>query len=296
MARTEVRKRSGYEVRVLGTPRPRIADVYHALLQMRWRGVLAILVAIYLGLNALFGLAYWATGGVANAQPDSFFDAFFFSVQTMGTIGYGAMYPASRAAHALVVAESVVSLLVTAMATGVVFARFSQTRPRVRFTERVAIAPIDGVPTLMLRVGNERSGRIVDARFRLTLMRTQRTQEGKVIYRSVELRLVRERAPSLERAWMILHPLTPESPLYGATPESLREWDAELIAEVMGIDDTSLQTVFASHGWLHDKLAFGMQLVDIVSETPEGDVVLDLSKFHELEPAPLDRPNRAVSS
>jgi len=161
------------EVRVVGAPRTGARDAYHWLLTVPWWAAISLIVGAYLLLNSLFALAYLASGGIINADPGSFADAFFFSIQTMGTIGYGSMYPATRTANVLVVAESVVGLLVTALATGLVFVRFSLTRARVVFSSRIAIGPIDGVPTLMIRVGNERRGRIVGATFRLTLARTE---------------------------------------------------------------------------------------------------------------------------
>ncbi len=122
-------------------------------------------------------------GGVANARPGSFADAFFFSVQTLGTIGYGHFEPEALGAHMLVLLESFVSLFMTAVATGIVFARFSQPRARLQFSETMVIGPMDGVPTLMLRVGNERTSAIIEALVRVVLIRTEHTDEGKLFYR-----------------------------------------------------------------------------------------------------------------
>ena len=286
--RSEVFRAEGYEMRVVGVPRAGLRDLYHWLLRVPWWAALGVIVAGYLLLNAAFAAAYLVTGGIANAAPGSFLDAFFFSVQTMGTIGYGSMFPTTRLANALVVAESVAGLIVTALATGLVFARFSQTRARVVFSSRVAVGPLDGIPTLMMRVGNERRGRIVDARFRLTLMRTTRTSEGVAMYRVVDRPLARDRAPALSRSWTLLHPLVPGSPLAGESPESLAAADAELTLAVSGTDETSLQAVHAQHTWIHRSIAWGTRLADVLSETPEGNVVLDLATFHELAPtAPI---------
>jgi inward rectifier potassium channel len=288
--RAEVYRGEGYEVRVIGGRRGGWRDAYHWFLGVPWWAALAVIAAAYLSLNALFALLYLLVGGIANAAPGSFPDAFFFSVQTMGTIGYGTMFPATRAANALVVAESVIGLMVIAIATGLVFARFSQTRARVAFSSRVAVTPIDGVPHLMIRVGNERRrNNIVDATFRLTVMRTTRTAEGTTIYRTVDLPLVRERAPALQRSWMVLHRMEPGSPLAGETPGSLAAADAELTLAVAGIDDTSLQPVHARHTWLAPSVVFGARLADVVSETPEG-ITLDLRRFHDLVPT---APTRA---
>jgi inward rectifier potassium channel len=281
--RQEVVRNEGYEIRIVGLPPPTVRDLYHALLRVRWWTALAVIVGGYLALNVAFAALYLAVGGVVNAAPGSFVDAFFFSVQTMGTIGYGSMYPATRAANAVVVAESVTGLLFTALATGLVFVRFSVTRARVVFSSRVAIGPVDGEPTLMLRVGNERSSRIVDASFRLMLVRTTRTKEGASIYRSVDLPLVRNRAYALSRSWMILHRLA-DGPLAAETPASLAAADAELTLAVSGMDETSLQPVHAQHTWMTGSIVWGARLADVISETPDGNMVLDLTRFHALEP------------
>ena len=277
-----VERRETYEIRVVGEPASGLRDLYHALLRVPWWGALAVIAGGYLALNALFAALFVASGGIANAERGSFVDAFFFSVQTMGTIGYGSMYPATRLANALVVAESVTGLVVTALATGLVFARFSQTRARVVFSARAAIAPMDGVPTLMVRVGNERRNQIVGATFRATLMRTTRTAEGVTVYRTEDLALTRDRAPALNRSWMILHYIGPGSPLHGQTPESLAACDAELTLAVSGTDDTSLQPVHAQHTWLYHAIIWGARLADVISETSDGNLILDLRRFHEL--------------
>ncbi len=273
-----------YSIRVIGARRPGVRDAYHALLRMSWWGVIAVIAFVFIVLNALFAALYLALGGVANAHPGSFLDAFFFSVQTMGTIGYGAMFPASRAANTIVVLESIVGLLVTALATGLVFVRFSLTRPRVVFGRYAAIGPMDGTPTLMIRLGNDRSNQIFDAQMRLMLTTTSRTAEGVRFYRNADLKLVRDRAPALARSWSVLHQVDEQSPLYGQTPESLARADAELLLSVSGVDDTSLQAVHARWTYEHPSIVWGSRLADILSETPEGDVLLDLRGFHELTP------------
>jgi inward rectifier potassium channel len=284
----EVFRGEGSEIRVVGAPRAGLRDVYHWLLSVPWWAALALIVGTYLVENALFAGAYVLAGGVANAAPGSLADAFFFSVQTMGTIGYGAMYPVSRAANVIVVVESVVGLVSAALVTGLVFVRFSLTRARVMFSARVAIGPLDGVPTLMIRVGNERRGRIVDASFRLTLTRTERSSEGVQIYRNVDLPLVRDRATALSRSWMVLHRLEPASALAADSPATLAAAEAELTLGVTGTDETSLQPVHAQHTWRDGSIVWGARLADILSETPDGNIVLDLGRFHEVTPtAPI---------
>ena len=271
-------------VRVLGAQRAYFRDFYHGFLRMPWWAALSSIVVVYLALNALFAAAYCAVGGIAHANTHAFSDSFFFSVQTMGTIGYGAMYPTTVSANVLVVAESVTGLVVTALATGLIFAKFSQSNARIVFSEHAVIGPMDGVPTLMLRLGNQRSNQIVEAQIRIVLIRTETTKEGATFYRMYDLPPTRERSPAFSRSWSVMHSILPGSMLHGETPESLKEKEIELVVTVVGIDDTSLQPVHARHRYADDEIVWGARHADILSFEADGTLVLDLHKFHRLEP------------
>ena len=271
-------------VKAIGVRRAPFRDLYHRFLRLSWPLALGVIVALFLLLNTLFATVYLFIGGIANARPGSFADAFFFSVQTMGTIGYGSMYPATPAANALVVVEAVAGLLVTAVATGLVFTKFSQSNARVLFSKHVTIAPWDGVPTLMFRLSNERGNQIIEAQIRVILTRTEKTKEGVTFYRMIDLPLSRDRSPAFMRSWAVMHPIVPGSLLHGATPESLKECEAELLVSVVGTDDTSLQPVHARHQYADHEILWGMRHADILSEESDGRLVLDLGKFHDVVP------------
>jgi inward rectifier potassium channel len=271
-----------YKITVIGAQHLYFRDAYHAFLRITWRAALAGIVVFYLGLNALFALAFMLSDGVANAAQGSFVDAYYFSIQTMGTIGYGAMYPTGTAANVLVILESVSGLLITAVVTGLVFAKFSHPTARLVFCHSAVISPMNGVPTLMFRVGNERSNQIIDAHIRVVLMRTELTQEGTTFYRMYDLTLARERALALSRSMTVMHPITEQSPLFGQTPEMLRAAEVEIHISVMGLDDTSLQPVHAQSVYSDGAIVWGARLADVLSEEANGDVVLDLHKFHEI--------------
>jgi inward rectifier potassium channel len=271
------------EVVVVGaTPHP-IRDLYHWLLKADWVHVLGLITTLFLGVNVLYALAFLAVGGIANSHG-TFGEAFFFSVQTMGTIGYGAMYPQTLGANLLVTSEAVVGLLVTALATGLVFQRFSQPRASVVFGSRLAIAPIDGVPTLLGRLGNDRNDAIVNAELHLDIVRTVKTAEGTTLYRSAELKLVRSRATSLSRTWSVMHIITPDSPLYGLTPEQAIADELEASLSVFGVDEITHQTVHARERYLTHQILFGAKPVDLLSELPGGKLQLDIRRFDDMEP------------
>jgi inward rectifier potassium channel len=276
---------------VLGRQRWGIRDAYHFFLGAPWWVDVSLIASIFVGANLCFACAYALLGGVANARPGSFEDAFFFSVQTMGTIGYGEMYPVSRAANLLVTCEALFSLVLTALATGLVFAKFSAVRPRVVFSRRAVITKVDGVPTLIVRIGNERGNYIAEVEVRMALMRTERTLEGRTLYRVRDLVLVRSRGPAFSRGMTAMHTIDEASPLMGATPDSLRISDAELIVTLMGIDGTTGQYVHARCSYLDDEVLFGHHFSDMVTELPDGRIRIDLRKFNEIEPD-NDEPKR----
>jgi inward rectifier potassium channel len=273
-----------YEIRIVGYRPNALRDFYHSLLRGPWWVSITAISASFLVTNALFAVLYLLTGGVAHATPGSFRDAFFFSVETMGTIGYGAMYPDSTAANLLMVVQSIAGLLLAALSTGLVFAKFSRSTARMLFSRHAVIAPMNGVPTLMFRLGNQRDNQIVDAQLRVVLVRTERLDGGGSFYRMLDLPLTRNRALSLSRSWNALHVIDGTSPLGGETAQSLAEKEVEIQILVVGIDDITMQPVHAQHRYFAKDILYGHRMVDVLSETPDGHLLLDLRRFHDVEP------------
>ena len=274
-----------YQIQVVGHEEDGwFRDQYHRYLRLSWPAAIGRIVTLYFLVNAAFAAAYLVVGGVEGARAGSFFDAFSFSAQTLGTIGYGAMYPRSHAAQAVAIVESVAGLLATALATGLVFAKFSQPTGRIAFAHHAAIGPVDGVPTLMFRVGNERGNTIVAATVRVEIVRTVKTLEGVTFYRLEDLPLRRDRSSAMNRSWTVMHPIDGLSPLRDATPESLARDEVEFMVTLVGTDDTSYQPVHARRSYEHSALAWGARHADVLSETDAGDLVLDVRRFHDLVP------------
>lgn len=267
---------------VIGATAHPLRDAYHSLLRMRWPGVLLTIAGLFVAANAVFAVLYMLAGGIAGAREGSLRDAFFFSVQTIGTVGYGAMYPTSTTANLLVMAESIVGVILTALATGIVFARFSQTTSRLAFTSKACIGPMDGVPTVMVRVGNDGQSMIFEATIRVTMTRTVVTKEGVTFYRMVDLPLTRERSLALSRSWTVMHVIDEKSPLFGLTPERCVREEIEITASVVGTDDTSLQPVHARRRYETKDIAWGARPADVLSELPDGRLALDVRKFDEV--------------
>jgi inward rectifier potassium channel len=275
---------AGYEIRVVGARPTPLRDFYHALVRMPWWATIGTIAAVFLAANALFALGYLATAGIAQARHGSFADAFYFSVQTMGTIGYGSMYPASNAANVLMVVESLTSLILTALATGLMFAKFSRSTARMVFAREAVIHPMNGVPTLSLRLGNARGNQVVDAQIRTVLVRTERTAEGQTFYRTIDLPLARDRVLSLQRSWTVLHTIDEKSPFHRLTPEEAAASEMELQVLVVGLDDVTMQTVHGGHRYFSREIRWGARHADVLSEPRPDLLLLDLDRFHEVEP------------
>ncbi|TMA50079.1 MAG: ATP-sensitive inward rectifier potassium channel 10 [Deltaproteobacteria bacterium] len=272
------------DARPPGAP-PALGDLYHLLVDSPWPRLLGIIATLFLIVNALFAFAYLAGGdGIENARPGSFIDAFFFSVQTMGTIGYGRLAPGTVWANLLVTVEVITGVLGLAMVTGLVFAKFSRPTARVVFSQRAVVTPHDGVPSLMFRMANARGNRIVEARVRAVLARDETTAEGETMRRFHDLALVRDRNPLFALTWTAIHPITATSPLFGATPEGLAAMGAEVVASLVGIDETVSQTIHARHTYAAADLAWGARLRDILRRLPDGRRQVDYARFHDVEP------------
>ena len=271
--------------------RPALSDLYFYLTTVSWPVLLAITAAVFGFINCLFAIGYMMDGGVANARPRSFGDAFFFSVQTMATIGYGTMAPRSIGSNVLVSIEAMSGLVALAVVTGLVFARFSRPTARVRFSRVMAISPRDGVPSLMFRVVNQRSNRIVEAQIHVVLSRWEMTREGETMRRFYDLDLARSRNALFSLSWTVIHPIVEQSPLFGATAASLKASRSMIVASLVGMDESFLQNVHVRYVWTADEIAWGMRFVDVLQELPDGSFLIDYSRFDDVVPAattPLD--------
>ncbi len=272
----------------LGIRRAALSDLYHSWLAARWRLVFLVVVVLYLAVNSVFAGLYLLLGGIENARPGSFADAFFFSVQTIATIGYGKMSPVTVPAHLLVTLESFCGITGVALITGLMFAKFARPTARVLWSEVCVVAMQDGVRSLMLRVANARGNQVAEANLRVGLLRNETTAEGESVRRMHDLRLVRGNSQVFALSWLAVHPIDEQSVLYGATPESLRAQHAELYVSLSGLDETFNQTIHSRHAYAVDEIRWGERFVDLIGALPDGRIGIDYTRFHQTKPAPLD--------
>jgi inward rectifier potassium channel len=262
-----------------------LTDLYYFFLKTSWLVALAILAGGFLLANLIFATCYVACGDcIENARPGSFLDAFFFSVQTIATIGYGRMLPHGLVANLIVCVEVFTGLLGLALVTGLAFAKFSRPTARVIFSRVAITTRRDGRPCLVFRITNERLNQIVEAVVHVTFARNEITPEGERVRRMYDLQLERDRSALFVLSWTVVHPITEKSPLHGETAESLAERNCQIIVSLTGLDETFSQTVYARHTYLADEIIHGAQFVDIFSSMPDGTTRVDYTRFHDYVP------------
>ncbi len=256
-------------------------DFYHSVLESSWRRFLAGVCGVYLLANAIFAGLYMVEPGSITAASGGFRDAFFFSVQTMSTIGYGTMVPATRFADVLVTVEALFGILLVAVLTGITFARFARPTAKVLFSEKMVIARRDGVRYLMVRMANWRHNNVVEAHLRMFILHRSRTSEGEELRIPAELELVRSRTAVFWMSWTAVHRIDESSPFF--SPESfarLRDHGTGIYLFFSGVDQTISTRIHASHTYSLDDIVDGARFVDILSRRADGVQVINYRNFH----------------
>ncbi len=277
-----VRNDGGVDADVLGITRRPVSDAYFNMLAAPWSHLLGFIAATYFGINAVFASVYAIAGGVEGARPGSFADAFFFSVQTMATIGYGTMSPKSTLANVLVTMEALIGMLSVAMATGVLFAKFARPTGQLVFSDLAVVNFREGVPSLLFLVANERINHVAEATLKVALVITEITQEGERMRRWYDLDLVRRESPLFALTWTAIHEITAKSRLHGKTPAALKEMGAEIIVTLVGLDATLAATIHKRHSYMVDEIVWGGRMTDILRAGENGRRIVDLTKFHDV--------------
>jgi len=259
-------------------------DVYHKVLGLTWWRFFLYVAAGWLGSNLLFAALYAAVPGcVTNAA--GFEDAFYFSVQTLATIGYGAMAPATRYGHTVVVLEALVGTLAVALLAGVTFAKFARPTARVLFSDKIVVTLRDGVPHLVFRLANWRGNMVVEGQLRVFVLLKEKTREGETIRVPTELPLVRDRTALFALTWIPMHRIDGRSPFWGGETAvaRLREEGAEIYLAFTGLDETIGQPIHARHRYGPDDIVWNARHADVLTIEPDGTRTLDYAAFHDVE-------------
>jgi inward rectifier potassium channel len=275
-------------IRPTGAKLWRWSDIYHQLLQMSWPQLTLTFILLFLAFNLIFALLYsldptgisWGDTAI-NAGP--FWRAYFFSVDTVATVGYGNMYPVSTLANVLVVVEITFGILFFAIVTGIAFSRFSRPTARVLFSNVAVVADIAGTPTLMFRTANQRHNLIFDARVSVSV-HADHEIAGMTMRRFEDLSLVRHSTPVFAFTWTMMHPITSESPLSSWVGHHEVAQNSEIMVLLSGIDERSGQAIHACWAYRPADIRWNSHFVDIIGELPDGTRTIDYRHFHEVRP------------
>ena len=259
-------------------------DHSHRAMTASWPRFIATAAAIFVAVNALFALAYMAgQAPIANVADDSFPFYFYFSIETLATVGYGDMHPQSHYGHVVASIESFTGIFLIALMTGMIFSRFSRPQARIIFANAATISRHNGQPAFMLRMANERLNSISDATAKLWFLRRQVTSEGRSFRGFFELPLLRHENPAFMLSWSVFHIIDDASPLAGLDAADLERLEASFTVTINGYDENSAQIVHARKSYAFGDVAWNHHYVDIL-QSEAGQVRIDYRKFHLTEP------------
>jgi inward rectifier potassium channel len=283
--RSRVRAIGGRRIIADGLDQNLWKDFYYSAMTATWPRFFASLAAAFLVVNAMFALVYaLGEAPIANARPGSLSDLFFFSVETTSTVGYGDMHPQTMYGHIVATAENFFGLMLLAVMTGLVFARFSRPRAHVVFARNPVVARHDGIRTLVFRLANARNSFISEATAKLWMLGPAESAEGRRFIGFQPMRLAKKENPMFALSWTLFHPIEQDSPIYGLSDDDLLASEINFIVSIQGLDDTSAQMLYARETFAAHDLRPGHEFVDIFSLDEAGVRHVDYSRIHDTRP------------
>jgi inward rectifier potassium channel len=262
-------------------------DLYHRSLTVNWPVFFGTAATIFIALNAVYAFLYWlGHEPIANTNPaiPLPLNLFYFSIETLATVGYGDMHPQTDYGHLVATVEIFTGMSFLAVMTGLIFARFSRPRARFMFARHPIIGRHLGKPTLMIRVANERHNAVSQATARLWLLRLDDDDAGARLRRFYELKLERGEHPMFALSWTLFHAIDKASPLHGVNADDLANTEGTLILNVSGVDDNSAQHLYARQIYSHRDIRWNHRYRDIMSYTDDGRLMIDYAQFHDVLP------------
>ena len=260
---------------------PILADLYYATIEMSWPAFITLVSVVFLLLNLTFGVVYAGMpGAIANAVSGSIVDGFFFSVETLGTVGYGNMAPVTRLGHSIAAIEILVGIFFSATVTGLIFARYARPRNCFLFSDVAVIGDHDGRRTLMVRLASIRARPIADVQAQISWLERVETSDGRVFRRLVNLPLARSHNPSMALAWTLVHVIPEDSAMMQALVEAP---EFRLIATVSGLDTLLATQAIGGQAYERTSVLLDHEFLDVVDDSDDM-LLLDLSKLHDVRP------------
>lgn len=271
-------------IKKIGTHSKWTQDIYHTMLTIGWVEFFLFYVGFFVCFNLAFAGLFWGSPGDINGTDNSFWNAFVFSVQTFSTVGYGAFSPKTDYAHDIVIVESILSVFVTAVLTGLIFSKFSRPSARIVFTKSILVNNFEGKRMLMFRMGNMRANQIAEAQVRMVVLKSIVTVEGERIRKQIDLQLVRSSSLFFALTWSVMHVIDESSPFYGLTAKDLVDQNVDIGVSVIGYDSTFSQTIHATGIYGPEDVVFDRYFDDVFDVRGKEIVSINYHKFDELKP------------
>src|SRR5262245_13172377 len=275
---------SGIELVKRGAARYDFSDPYHIAIEMSWKEFALAFLGLELCINIVFALLYLASlGCIANARPGSFSDAFFFSIETLATVGYGTMAPATLYGHVVSAIEIVCRLVFTAIMTGLLFVRFSKPRPKILFADRAVVTSHNCAPTLMVRIANGRMTMLTNAVVRLGVLLFEESAEGHPLRSLHDLALSNATLSLFPLTWTLMHEISEKSPLAYYDATRFKEEDARLVLTIEARDHAIGAAIQDMRIYTADEVFFGTHYAEAVTVDDQLRPVADLTRLSQVE-------------
>ncbi|MEY3450891.1 MAG: hypothetical protein RL711_716 [Bacteroidota bacterium] len=287
-----INKDGSFNITRSGIPYLRLQNIYHDLITMSWLRFSAVALGYYLVVNTLFTCMYLLTGvhhlaGVeAYTLSDKFYEAFFFSAQTLTTVGYGRVSPEGLPANIIAALESLIGVLAFAIATGICYGRFAKPNARIQFSKNILIAPYQDITALQFKICNIRDNQLIEIEVMVTYSYLTNAN-GKFIRKYVSLPLERDKVNFFPLPWVLVHPINEESPLWGVDAQTLTTLDAEVMVLIKAFDDTFAQNVHVRSSYKHDEFVFGGKFKINFDKVTQGKMLIELDKIDDYDIVPL---------
>jgi inward rectifier potassium channel len=262
------------------------SDLYHRSMTVHWPGFFGSAALIFIVLNTVYAFLYWlGNDPIANVSPTIPLplNLFYFSIETLATVGYGDMHPQTNYGHLIATIEIFTGMSFLAVMTGLIFSRFSRPRARFVFAQHPVVTTHQGMPTLLIRIANGRHNTISQATAQLWMFRLEKTKEKEDLRRFYQLKLDRQEHPMFSLSWTLIHLIDETSPLYGLNADNFPDVEGALVLNVGGVDDNSAQRLYARQIYSEEDIRWNHRYRDITSIS-NGRLVLDYSKFHDVVP------------
>ena len=265
---------------------------YHSLITMPWWKFNVVVFMSYLVMNILFASLYFfldishLNGMVAENDLDKFLEAFFFSTQTLTTVGFGRLNPSGWTDSTIAAIESMAGLLAFALATGLLYGRFSRPVIKLLYSKNAVIAPYKDMKGFMFRIANKRKNELVEVEAVVIMSRVEK-EDGKDVRKFNTLKLELDRISILSMTWTIVHPIDKNSPMYNMNPADFRNKEVEWLVMIKCFEETFSQTVHSRSSYRHHELVHGAKFINVTGAGPNGSVIVELDRINEFEKVSL---------